>query len=168
MPSRIGGDDLHVTGRLTCGSFVPPPLSIDDDAIDGPLAPDNLTCFTNAGVQLFSETAVVDNLNRLLCITNGTSGQLIDFKAMMFTAGTSGSFTVDLQKSTPSTTWASVLAGPITFTTTDAVRTAKAGTISSAGMAAGNSWRLAVLTTGSTATQALGLLASVRYSETYL
>jgi hypothetical protein len=170
VPSRHEGS-LHVTGTLSCNSLKAPDGSITNAMIEGAaaIAASKLIRHQSIDVEAFAEGSVITNLNRILHITRGTSGTLLALEAMQFTAATTSgnSVVVDLQKCTASTTWVTCLTTGLTLNSTDAVRTPRVATINTAGMSDGDIFRLSILTTGSTATQAAGLALTLTYEETY-
>lgn len=170
--SRLEGDH-HFTGVISSASAPRfPSGSFDDDdvAAAANVAASKLERHQSIDLELFAEGATVAALpSKLMHIVRGTTGQSVGFEAMVHTvaSATSQLCYVDLQKCTPSTTFVSVLSAPITFASSDAIRTPKAATINTAALSDGDCLRTVVTVTGSTVSFFTGLNATWTYSERY-
>jgi hypothetical protein len=168
--SRLEGDTF-VNGQLSCTSFQPPAGSIPKAAI-----PSNAGIEANKTVrhqaadeELFGPTTTITALTKWLHIIRGANATAVAFQAAITTAATGGDRTVsvDLQKSSGGGAFATILTAPIAITNGTAIRTAVSGTISSAAMVAGDIVQIVVTVAGAAGNQALGLLASFTFEETY-
>lgn len=171
VPTRLEGD-LYVTGNINSLTLsIPDGTIVDADvSASANISASKLERHQSVDVELFAEGATVVALpSRLLHITRGTTGQSLAFEGMVHTvaSATTQLCYLDLQKATASTTFVSILSAPITFASSDAVRTPKAGTISNAAMTDGDVFRSVVTVTGSTANFFAGLNATLTYSERY-
>lgn len=163
---------LHITETLSAQAVRFPAGSFDDDdiAAGANIAASKLDRHESINIQHCAEAATVEaSSSQFLHIVRGSTGSLVGFEGIVHTvaSATTQLCYLDLQKATASTTYVSVLSAPISFASTDAVRTPKAGTINSAGLSDGDILRTVVTVTGSTANFFKGLGYSLTYSERY-
>lgn len=95
------------------------------------------------------------------------SGTLKAFEAIIATVATGAdrTVTVDLQKSTGSGAFATVLSATIGFTNASAVRTIASGTISGTTFVDGDIFQIVVTVAGAAGNQAQGLLVALNFEE---
>lgn len=173
MPQQsVWYTDVLVSGTLTATRFRSPDGAIDDDAIAAGAA-GNFVAATKlehqfgVSVEFAGTTSAVNAGTRMMHIVRGATGEIVGLEGAMITAPTTAahSFSFDLRKVTAASTGATVLSAVVTFASTDAVRTPKAATISSADLVDGDQLHLVVTTTGSTAAAAMGFLATLMLRE---
>lgn len=163
---------LHVTETLSAQAVRFPAGSFDNDdiAAGANIEASKHDRHQSIDKQHCSEAATVEaSSSEFLHIVRGSTGTLIGLEAIVHTvaSATSQLCYLDLQKATASTTYVSVLSAPISFASTDAARTVRAGTISTPGLSDGDLLRTVVTVTGSTANFFKGLGYSLTYSERY-
>ena len=167
MASRIEGN-VYVAGNLASLTFSPPANSITNASIT-----------SNAGIEAskvvhkfplrygqVGGTAVVD-ATQLLHIVSGATATINSIEATIETPADDASRTidVDLLVGNAGSGYSTVLSAPIAFANTDAARTVKAGTISSAALVDGDSLKLSVDVDGGSGNQAQGIVVTVFISE---
>lgn len=167
-PQRL--DNVHVD-TLTARVFTPPANCITNASIvnNAGIEASKIQRHECADAELFATTNLVSDAHRVLHVVRGTTGTIVGFEVVHYaTAATTAAFVVvDLQKATNATTWTSVLASPVTISSSDAAYTPRAATISAAGMEDGDIFRVSVLTSGTSTNMPRGLTCHLTYSETY-
>jgi len=164
--------DLHVRGRLSCGSFTPPSAAISNShvASDAAIDASKLLHMVNVCTELYPRGTTVIALTGQDCYIAKGIGTLTSVRAAIngaIATGADRTVTVDLQKSTAGGAFATVLSGTVGFTNASVLRTLSTGTISSATYAAGDLFRWVVTVAGSASAQATGLIADfVAYEAT--
>ncbi len=123
-----------------------------------------------ADFELFGPSTEVVSVTKDIHIVRGATATLVGLQAAIcgtIATGADRTVTVDLQRSTGGGAFATVLSSTIQFTDASTLRTAVSAVISSAGLVAGDILRLVVIVAGSAGNQALGLLVTLTYTETY-
>jgi hypothetical protein len=153
-------EDVHVQGRLSSLYFTPAAQSIGSAAINtsDPLPTAGLKHRHEYIVELAEEATAIVAINQWLAALK-YAGTIVAFEAFIAVVATdvSRTVTVDLHKSTGAGAFATILSATIGFTNASAVRTAVAGTPSSATLAAGDILKAVVTVAGGVGTQAKGL-----------
>ncbi|HEV7281059.1 MAG TPA: hypothetical protein VGN57_12715 [Pirellulaceae bacterium] len=165
--SRIEGS-AHFTGTLTANAITLPDGCVDDDAVavGAQIAASKVFHQPPVSRQLFESSTTVAAKDELLSIIYGATGSIVAFRAACAVAPTDDhTFTVDLQKSTSGGAFASVLVDPIEFTVSDTARVAKSGTVETASLVVGDILKTVVAVTGTTGTQATGLVVTLTHTE---
>lgn len=94
------------------------------------------------------------------------SGSLVGYEAIVMTKPTSNrTLTIDLEKCTASTTFASVLTSTIDISTSTTNKTSVVGVINNTSMTDGDIWRAVWTVGGTSGTNAKGVLLSLTYDE---
>jgi len=116
---------------------------------------------------LVAPGVAVTAMTKLLHIVAGATGEIVSIEAAVTTIATGAdrSLSVDLQKSTAGGAFATVLSATADIDDEDTVRTAYAGTVSSASLVDGDILELIVTVAGSAANQAEGLIVTVQLRE---
>ncbi|HZT79628.1 MAG TPA: hypothetical protein VFA26_05385, partial [Gemmataceae bacterium] len=139
---------------------------------------DNSNVAGNAGIKAsklegefslgYSQTGPVVSDTHYLRIVRGANATVLALQAAITEAVATGAdrtVTLDLQKSTGGSAFATILAAPVQFTSGSALRAVSAAVISSASLTAGDVLRLVVTAGGSAGAQAQGLAATVTLRE---
>lgn len=167
-PQRL--DNVHVD-TLTARVFRAPDSSIGNSAIEAGagISASKIERHQSVDECIYNSTDLIVATNRMLHIVRGTTGTLLGFEAVVCTTGlTTATFvTLDLQKATASTTWATVLSAPISIASSDAAYVPRAGTLSGVTMADGDIFRVSIATSGSSTNLPRGLLVSLTHTESY-
>ena len=124
-------------------------------------------------VEVYPElTSVADDVTKTILMVYGKIGTLIALEASIFEAGANPStVNIDLQKSTASGAFATVLSSPLSITHSTAVRTPVSLTststpsISTTALVAGDILQIVVDTSDKGATPPKGLLVTLTYQE---
>lgn len=128
--SKITGN-LHVTGQLSCNTFVPPENSIGDDAVSAS-DPLGATKVKHQHKILFTQAtgAVVVPEERIVHIAQ-KAATIVSVEAVLALAPDgSSSFTIDVKKSTGAGAFSSILTSVVTFNSSSVDRTLQAATLS--------------------------------------
>lgn len=149
-----------------------PSGSITNTMIGGsnPIDASKVTASRAADVELFGPSTTVTALSKDIHIVRGATGVLMGFEAAICgTIATGGdrTVTVDLHKSTGAGAFATVLSSTIGFTNASVLRTAVAAVLSSTALVDGDILRIIVTVAGAAGNQAIGLVATLTYYETY-
>ena len=168
MPAtRIEGN-LYVNGSLSSLTFTPPNASITNASIAAAAAIDSSKVIHKFPIRYTQSggTAVVAGNNMLHTVV-GATATIESIEAIIETPADDASRTIeiDLLAGNASSAFASVLSATVDFANTDAARTVKTGTISSASLTDGDSLKLTVAVAGGSGNQAQGLLVTVCVSE---
>lgn len=149
--------------------------NLPDAAITNAMIAENANALINAekaehqfGVNLeqFDEDTNVAAKKSWMHIVNGSAGEVAAFEAAIAVAITGDyTVTVDLEKSTGAGAFASILTNTIDFSSSDAVRTAKAAVINTATLTDGDILRVNTTVSGSSGTQAQGLMLTLSLRE---
>lgn len=121
----------------------------------------SVTYHQDPGAAVVAETAD-------LLIVGGTTGKVTRVQVAntgALASDATNTVTIDVQKSTGGGAFATILSATLTFTNTDTLRTAKVGTISTAGLVTGDILRIIVTVAHTTGTQAQGLVVTVNWQE---
>lgn len=153
-------EDLHVNGRLSSLYLTPAPQSVGSAAINtgDPLPTAGLRHRHEYIVELAEEATAIVAITKWLAALK-YAGSIVAIEAFIAVQATDASrtVTVDLHKSTGAGAFATILSATIGFTNVSAVRTAVAGTPSTATLAAGDILKAVVTVAGGVGTQAKGL-----------
>jgi len=164
--------DLHVRGRLSCGSFTPPSAAISNShvASDAAIDASKLLHMVNVCTELYPRGTTVIALTGQDCYIAKGAGTIVAVRASVNgTIATGGDRTVnvDLQRSTAGGAFATVLSGTCLLNSSSTLRVLSTGTISSAAYVAGDIFQWVVTVAGSASAQAVGLVADfVAYEAT--
>lgn len=166
--------NLRLKGKLVCGSIALPEESVTDAAVA-----------TAAGIQAsklqhqravshrqLTGTAVVSQTEDLY-VVRGRTGLLLSLDVVVTTApvgtgapGTDRKLTVDVQKGNQGAGFATLLTAPVTIDNTIAARQVVAGSlVANPALADGDTIRVVVTVSGTTGTQAQGLVATLNVRE---
>lgn len=119
--------------------------------------------------EVFAEgVSIIAVPSKFATIVTGTSGTQIGLDAVIGSTMGASTATIDLMKGTiGSTAFATVLSTPIALTSTSALFTRYSATFATTGlpMLVGESYRIVVTITGTTASAAKGLWVTHRWSE---
>jgi hypothetical protein len=167
MAQSVINQDLYVAGNLSAATFNPPSGSIGNSAIVANAGIDatKLVHQFPLVVQQSPGSAVVA-ATTLLHIARA-SATIVSIEAFVATPATGAdrTVTIDLQKGSASSAFASVLSSTMQFTNADAARKVKQGTITSASLADNDLLQLVVTVAGSAGAQAQGLCVVVTLRE---
>lgn len=165
--NRVEGDQF-INGRLTALYFTPPAQSIGSSAVNtgDPLPVVGLVHRHEYVVELAEEATAIVAINKWLAALK-FAGTIVAIEAFIAVAATdvSRAVTVDLHKSTGAAAFATILSATIGFTNVSAVRTAVAGTVSSAALVAGDILKAVVTVAGGGGVQAKGLTIRLIVNE---
>lgn len=122
--------------------------------------------------ELFGPSTTITALSKDIHIVRGATATVIGLEAAIcgtIATGADRTVTVDLHKSTGGGAYATVLSSTIGFTNASTLRTAVAAVVSAspAALVDGDILRLIVTVAGSASAQALGLIVTLTYTETY-
>jgi len=124
------------------------------------------------GVELYGPAVAVAALTKDLLIIRGATGTLMGVEAAIcgtIATGADRTVTVDLHKSTAAGAFATVVSGgTIGFTNASVLRTATAGVLSSSALVDGDILRAIVTVAGAAGNQAIGLILTVTWEETWV
>lgn len=111
------------------------------------------------GADVVSETEAIHHFR--------AAGEIVAVEVVPIVAPTGGDkeFTVDVEKGSAGSAFASILTGAVTVDSTSADRTGQAGTISTTTAADGDTLRVVVTASGSTGSQGQGVLVVVTVRE---
>jgi hypothetical protein len=161
-------EDIHVDGRLSALYFTPPAQSIGSASINtsDPLPTAGLKHRHEYVVELAEEATAIVAINTWLAALK-YAHTIISFEAFIAVQATDASrtVTVDLHKSTGGGAFATALSATAGITNATAVRTAVAGTVSSASGVAGDIYKAVVTVAGGVGTQAKGLTVRLIIDE---
>jgi hypothetical protein len=169
VASELRGTYIFTGGTVSFGGT----LALPSNCVVNATVTDNTLASTKmlsnrrtVDVELFGPTTSLAALTKLLHIVRGASGTLVSVEvAVTVAAGGDRAATVDLQKSTGAGAFATVLSAPIAVTNGLAVRTATAGTISSASLTDGDILQAVVAVSGTTGAYHQGLILTLTYDE---
>lgn len=162
MSRSILANDVHVQGNLSATTMAIPAGTIVDDDVNA-AAEIAATKMEHEHVRGMKQRGTIAAETEVVHIVNAT-GTLQVFKASLEAACTSSdTVSVDLHKSTGGGSYATVLSAPIGFSSSDAARSVKTGTISSAGVIAGDQLKVVVTITSNSS--GADLLAQVTLTE---
>ncbi len=165
--------DLQITGNLAAGSMTVPAAAVANAQIAA-AAGIEVTKLEHRHALHHSDlsTGAAASGDRFLGAVYGTTGDLVSFKAGVYTAmstATDGtlSVTIDLKKGTAAGALATVLTAPIVLTRTQntAARTLYSATINATTLAQLDQLWLSMTVTGTAATAAAGLFAHALMNE---
>ena len=168
-PTQVPGD-LIVGGNLSAQGMTIPGGAVADAniAANAKIAASKLQNARTISVQLNGPTTTVTTQTQWITSIKGANGNLIDVNAFIAVAAVgAATVTIDLQKSTGGGAFATVLSSTIAINNATVVRTATAGTITSATVVAGDILELIVTATAGGGTLPQGLLVTLRHAETY-
>jgi hypothetical protein len=120
--------------------------------------------------ELFGPAVTVAALTTDLHIVRGATGTLMGIEAAIcgtIATGADRTVTLDLHKSTGAGAFGTVLSSTVDFDNASVLRTAVAGVISSAGLVDGDILRAIVTVAGAAGNQALGLVMTLTFEETW-
>lgn len=167
MASTIQGD-VYVQGNLSARTMKVPDGAVTNAAIaqgagieaDKVVHQFPLHYGQPAGQDVAAATAG-------LHIVNGSSGQVVDVEAVALAvpAGGGKAVSIDIKRSRNGGAFATILSAPIAINAASTVRVPIAANVASADLVAGDVLEAVVTTSGSTGTQAQGLLVTVTISE---
>lgn len=150
MSSRID-DNLHVAGRLSCTELSIPAATVVDSLN---LEFRRVITYSQANGAASDETRVIHNV----C---GTTGTIVGFKAGSIAKAVGDStVTVDLKKN-----GTTVLSGVITLDNANTAYLAESGTVTSAGLAVGDTLTIVIDATIGTGTLPTGVFVTLVLDE---
>ncbi len=172
MAQTIIDSDQHVRGTSSCVTLAIPAGTILDAAVGASAAiqAKKVVRHQSIDVELFGPATTITALSKDIHIVRGATGTLIGFEIACcgtIATGADRTVTVDLHKSTGAGAFATVLSATAGLTNVSVLRTAVAATISGTSLVDGDILRIIVTVAGSASAQALGLIATCTYEETW-
>lgn len=166
--NRVEGD-LFVTGNVACTTFSPPANSITNASVlaAAGIAAAKLQHQHSLNYTQPNGTAIVAATQGLF-ICRGATGAMVYVQAMItgvIATGGDRAVTVDVKYGNAATGYTTVLSAAISFTSADALRTVKSGTLAVPAIAAGDSLQIVVAVAGAAGNQAQGLLVTTTVYE---
>jgi len=129
------------------------------------IAASKLVARRSRDISICGTTSAAVSGEELLHISRA-SGSWVSMEAIAVTKATSNrTLTIDLQKATASTTFATILTSTIALSTSTTNKTVASAVINNTSMSDGDIWRATWTTGGSSGTNAKGVLLTLCYDE---
>ena len=167
MAQTVFPDDLRVNGTFSAQTVNLPNSTVQNQHVIAS-AGIEATKLEHQHALKYAQADGADVVSESVAIHHfRATAEIVSVEVVPITAPTGGDkeFTVDVQKGSAGSAFASILTGVVTVDSTSADRTGQAGTISGTTAADGDTLRVVVTASGSTGSQGQGVLVVVTVRE---